>query len=165
MEDSSIVAQSTGFRWWLTALSVLLSVALLVPGAVFGILAGFYFSEPGSDDMGALDAVVLMASFGAFIVATFAPHLILKQGADHRMARLIFAGLCVLAVAGLSVDYFMHGEGLARALLGAPTGHLALNVGLGLAAAIGGGLWGTWEATKPLQVPHQVRGRKAARRR
>ena len=161
------VSSETGevpVQGWRTAFCVLLSFVLLLPGAVLGILFLLMNDDTRAGDLLAPMLVIPVASFGAFATATFLPHLIVRQGADHRTALLIFGLLCVLAAAGLAIDDLADPSGVLQGLFRAPTGRPALYLALGLAAAIGGGLWGRWEATRPAREARRRRPRQPAGR-
>ena len=148
MSETSTQDGAVPTRWWLTALSVALSFVLLLPGSLLGLVMVFLNADPGTSDVVSPEIIVPTAAFGAFVLPAFLPHLILKQGADHRLARWIFFGLCALAVAGLLIDDLADRAGMLRGQTGLPTGRLVLLVSLGLAGAIGGAVWGTLEASK-----------------
>lgn len=154
------VSSETGevpVQGWRTAFCVLLSFVLLLPGAVLGILFLLMNDDSRAGDLLAPMLVIPVASFGAFATATFLPHLIVRQGADHRTALLIFGLLCVLAAAGLVIDDLSDPAGVLRGVLRAPLGGSALHLMVGLTAAVAGSLWGGWEATR--RAPRRSAGR------
>jgi hypothetical protein len=163
--DASTESEPVRREWWRTVLSVPLAFVLLVPGAVMGLFILLTQEDLEAADVFFPGLATLIASIVAFFAATYGPPLILGRGADHRTARLVFAGLSVLATAAGAFDYLGHASGPTRELLGPPTRLLAINVGLGIAGALVGGLWGTWEVTRSPETRRRNRPRNPPARR